>query len=43
VLVVAEASVAPVEFLTADEPQGRLVQREATGRGLQVTVVQLPV
>jgi predicted nucleic acid-binding protein len=43
VLMVAEASVTPVEFLTADEPQARLLQREATARRLEVTVVELPV
>jgi predicted nucleic acid-binding protein len=43
VFVVAEASTMPVELLTADEPQGSLVQRETTRRGLDVTVVQLPV
>ena len=41
--MVAEASVMPVEFLTADEPQARLVERETTGRGLEVTVVELPM
>jgi hypothetical protein len=43
VLVVAEASATSVEFLTADEPQARLVQREATARGVDLTVVQFPV
>jgi hypothetical protein len=43
VLVVADASATSVEFLTADEPQGRLVRREAAARGLDIKVVQLPV
>jgi len=43
VLVVAEASVAPVEFVTADEPQASLVEHEGTARRLGVTVVELPV
>jgi predicted nucleic acid-binding protein len=43
VLVVAEASVTSVEFLTADEPQARLVRRDATSRGLAVSVVRFAV
>lgn len=42
-LVVAEASGMPVEFLTADEAQSRVVQGEATSRALDITVVRLPL
>jgi len=42
-LVVADASIAGLEFLTADAAQARLLRREARAQSLQVTVVELPV
>lgn len=41
-IVIAGTSVAPLEFLTADSAQARLVRREAKARELDVKVVELP-